>query len=521
MWKSILLFICLALLGAAAAWLADRPGSITLHWGSWRIDTSPALAVLTGLVLAVISALVYRIWRFFIAGPAALARSRRDARRQKGYQALSRGLVAVAAGDAGEARKLAKRTAALLDDPPLTLLLSAQAAQLDGDEAGARQHFESMSENSDTEFLGLRGLLVQARREGDDLRALELSRRAYALRPDTRWVVAERFALESGQGEWSNARDVARRARKRGLLPTDDGDRYLAICDLGAALAAEASGNAGEALKLARQALSSAPGLTPAICAVARLWTAAGSGRKAQRLLEKNWSVASHPDLAEAYLDAAGVSEPDARLAALRKLTASAAEHEESKLVLARAALAADALEEAEALLSDLTGGTADRSALRLMADLAEARGADDQARHWLRLAAMAPEEAAWTCEGCHHRASEWAPHCAECGAFDSLHWQRPNSEAAAADIPLAIPQAPAADTSAEDAPEEEEADSAGGDAAADAGEAPAIEILPPQTGSLAQAEAAAGDDSDAGDRARFIDENGTVRDPDDSRTQS
>jgi hypothetical protein len=43
-------------------------------------------------------------------------------------------MVAVAAGDAAEAGRQAKRADALLGDPPLTMLLSAQAAQLNGDD---------------------------------------------------------------------------------------------------------------------------------------------------------------------------------------------------------------------------------------------------------------------------------------------------------------------------------------------------------------------------------------------------
>ena len=55
----------------------------------------------------------------------------------------------------------------MLDEPPLTLLLSAQAAQLEGDDQAARGYFEAMLDQPATAFLGLRGLLVQAERTGD------------------------------------------------------------------------------------------------------------------------------------------------------------------------------------------------------------------------------------------------------------------------------------------------------------------------------------------------------------------
>lgn len=522
MWKSVFLFLILALIAGAAAWLADRPGAITLQWDIWRIETSPGVAVLAAVVLVALTIVGYRVWRIFIAGPKALAARRRDARREKGYQALSRGLVAVAAGDGAEAKKLAKRTATLLDDPPLTLLLSAQAAQLDGDEAEARRQFEAMREDGDTEFLGLRGLLVQARRDGDDEQALALARRAYELRPDTRWVVAECFALESAQGQWDKARAIAQRARKQQLLP--DGDtaaRYLAVCDLGAALAAEGAGNNREALNLARRALSQAPDLTPGLATAARLWGATGEPRKARRLLEKNWRLSPHPELAAAYLAISDGNTPAEQLAALKKLTASAAEHEEGRLALARAALNAGEYGEAETLLSAILAHNPERRALRMMADLTEARSAaGDDARIWLRRAATAPEEAAWTCEVCHHRAAAWNAHCGDCGTFDGLRWQHPAEPANGTEARLALTDNPSGGTAAAAAAAERQdskparaADTAKSAGAADDG-IPDIEILPPQTGALAAAEAAAGEIGDKGDTGSFVDQDGFVRDP-------
>src|SRR5207244_3592662 len=83
-----------------------------------------------------------------------------------GYRALTQGMVAVAAGDAEEAQRQARKADVLLAEPPLTLLLSAQAAQLGGDEDAARRFFSEMLNRPETEFLGLRGLLMQAGRGG-------------------------------------------------------------------------------------------------------------------------------------------------------------------------------------------------------------------------------------------------------------------------------------------------------------------------------------------------------------------
>src|SRR5262249_57792128 len=100
--------------------------------------------------------------------PRRCARGGADNRRRKAYRALTQGMVAVAAGDAGEARRQAKLAGTLLNDPPLTLLLAAQAAQLDGDERAAEKYFRAMLDRPETAFLGLRGLLMQSLKAGNN-----------------------------------------------------------------------------------------------------------------------------------------------------------------------------------------------------------------------------------------------------------------------------------------------------------------------------------------------------------------
>jgi HemY protein len=146
------------------------------------------------------------------AAPRAFVRARRARTREKGYRALTQGLVAVAAGDPASAKRFAKKADVLLNEPPLTLLLSAQAAQLGGDEGAAERYFRTMLANPQTAFLGVRGLLMQAVRRGDHGEALLLSRRAQEIQPRTPWVLATRFDLEARAGNWSTAEAVLREA---------------------------------------------------------------------------------------------------------------------------------------------------------------------------------------------------------------------------------------------------------------------------------------------------------------------
>ena len=114
MTATLLLIVKLAILIAIAVWLADRPGSVEIVWQGYVIEVSFALFVLAIAVLMALSGLFYWLWRALVRTPANLGRSRLLARRERGYEALTQGLVAVAAGDAANARKLSKRATVLL-----------------------------------------------------------------------------------------------------------------------------------------------------------------------------------------------------------------------------------------------------------------------------------------------------------------------------------------------------------------------------------------------------------------------
>ena len=430
--RALLIFFALAALSVGGAWLADRPGLIALQWGGRQIETSIAVAATALLALLIVVAASYRFWRWLLSSPMALSSLRAEGRRRKGYQSLSSGLVAVAAGDLAEAKKLARRTAQLLDEPSLTLLLSAQAAQLDGDESAARGYFQAMRERPETEFLGLRGLLVQARRAGDWAEALTLARRAFALRPDAPWVGQELFSLETAAGDWTAAEKTLAHTVRRKLLGAAEAARRQAVVLFAQARAADDHGEDKRALDLARKAHAQLPDFAPATALAGRLHAVAGDPRKARKLLREGWQTAAHPDLLAAWLDIHPTDDAKARLDVVQKLTTDHESDPESRMALAQAALDAEDYDLAREHLQALDAQAPAARVARLFADLEEAELGDGAAaRQWLRQAAALPADATWVCQSCAQQNAQWAPHCPDCGSFDAFAWRQPPSAGA------------------------------------------------------------------------------------------
>ncbi|TMJ93120.1 MAG: heme biosynthesis protein HemY, partial [Alphaproteobacteria bacterium] len=170
--RVIIYLIVLAALAYGAVWLAERPGEVAITWQGERIDTSVMVAAVAVAAVAVAAVLVWSILRAIMHAPHAIARYRRERRGQRGYRAVSRGLIAVGSGDACGAQKFTAEALRIAPREPLTLLLTAQSAQLAGDCDAAVATFQEMAARDDTRVLGLHGLFVEAQRRHDHAAAL-------------------------------------------------------------------------------------------------------------------------------------------------------------------------------------------------------------------------------------------------------------------------------------------------------------------------------------------------------------
>ena len=455
--RALIFFAKVALLVFIAVWLANRPGELVLQWYGWQVQTSVAILILFIVIVAALSAIGWRMWGRVLGLPGGLKRGRSDRRMRKGYQALTQGMVAVAAGEPDEARRHARRADSLLEEPPLTMLLSAQAAQLNGDEQAAKRYFSRMLEDDDTRFLGLRGLLRQAEREGDLKGALEYARQAYDIRPQTPWVLNSLFDLSLKTGELERALDAVEESRKRNLIDRETARRRRAVILSELARRAQAEGKTSFARDYAKEALDLAPGLIPAVRVYARLLIEQDRGRAAAKAVEKAWAHQPHPDLVDLYLQARPAKTQKDRYVRVKRLAEKYPGHRQSELALGRAALQAEQWADAKRHLEAAGGPQPSEEVCRELAELAERQNDDrEAARGWLRKATEAPADPAWLCTTCGAMADDWQAVCGHCGTFDSFAWQTPPRAGAglAADETLAR-----LETGAEGGPDVEDAE--------------------------------------------------------------
>jgi len=427
--RTLIWFVIAAAAMLGAVWLAERPGTVTAEWHGWRLDTSVGALLVAIIVLILVCLALWLLYRWIVGAPGALLEGWGESRRRRGYRELTQGLAAVAAGDGVEAQKHARKAEQLLSEPPLTLLLSAQAAQLTGDRESAARAFSAMLDDEQTAFLGLRGLIGQALREGDQAKALAYAERAFRLRPQTPWVVHSLFDMQAQIGQWEAAQETLDTGLRRKVVTQDKGRTLKALLLVERSRAAEHNGGAADALALAREAFGLAPERIAVSSRLAELQIKTGDSKRAMKTLERGWALAPHPDLAELYVKASGETEALKRVGVVRRLVSQKPDDIEGHLALAQASLDAGLWGEARRHLEAAGGINPTVRVCRMMAEVEE-RAQSDQAKvhEWLARATHAPADRAWRCSACGAHHESWRSVCENCGAFGTLHWRAPGT---------------------------------------------------------------------------------------------
>ena len=419
--RVVFFLIVVGALSLGVVWLADRPGDVVVTWQGWRIETS--LMVLASAVLAAMAtlALSWTVLRTVLNSPFTLFNLLHRRRGERAYDAISRGLIAVGAGDLLAARKHSAEARRIAPAEPLALLLHAQSAQLGGDREAADRAFRAMASRADTKALGLHGLFVEAQRRGDVSSARAFAEEAVRTSPVLTWAGKAVLEFRCATGDWAGALaflESTKRSLDKAIY-----QRQRAVMLTARALAAEET-DRDNAKAFALEAAKLSPTLVPAAALAGRMLAEAGELRKATRILNKAWQAHPHPELARVFADLRFGDTARDRLKRIEVLAKKVPGHVEGALALARAALDAQQFGKARAALAAYLGSPSRRIAL-LMAELERAEHSDEgRAREWLARALHAAPDPAWTADG--HVSDRWLPVSPVTGRLDAFDWRVP-----------------------------------------------------------------------------------------------
>ena len=438
MFQTLWFFIKIVALIALLGWVITLSGETDIEILEYNIKapTNILLLILLGSILILF--FTYKIIKGIFSIPQVISKTREESRHQKGYNALTRGLVAVAAGDSKQATYFARRAQNLLPNfkehdnggaKALHLLLEAQSARLRGEDAVAQNRFETLMLDKDAGFLGIRGLLKTAMDNGNYRLALEHAEHASKLYPNQTWVLQTLYDLQIKNKRWDDVLKTAHKMKKTKTIETDKIQSDEVAIHLMRFDDALNEGYDKIALNHLKAAYKIDDNFVPTITRYAEYYIAIGKPKKAASFIKKTWSKNPHPDLGKIWDKLAPSAEKTdtKRLQWYKKLVDINPADANSHILAARAAIDLSLWGEARAYLITAQKIMPSAQIFRLLATIEQNSSHNEESIHDLmEKAASALPDKVWICAQTGMIYEEWTAIATPHDSFNTVIWQYP-----------------------------------------------------------------------------------------------
>lgn len=317
------LLILVAALGLMAAWIGANPGSVTMLWFGYQIETSVAVLLLLAIIASMLATFAYNLLKKIYLAPRRYSERRTVKQYRTGFAEITHSIAALAASDVSAAARHARKAEKALGTTPLTLLLRAQISKNAGSDEESRQLLEQLLEFPETEYLAAKSLSDVAVKRDMLPQALTLAERAHKTNPRARGGAWSVFGLLLDGGNFQEAEIHARKAQKSGAFSFSDMTEAKGKIALRQAENSLANGHKENALALARKAVKCLPGDVKAAELCAKLYMETGQAKKAAAVIQKQWTIAASSELARIFLQSIELEKPKKREKLVHGLIAS------------------------------------------------------------------------------------------------------------------------------------------------------------------------------------------------------
>ena len=160
MLKILFIFITLTLTGFITIWFKKDPGTISIIWQGWLIESSiPIISTLILLLFSIIL-LLFFISKRIIFFPKSLHKSLNNRRKIKADAAIIKGFAAKNMGEIRLARNYSNQ-AKFLNNTPLKLLLDSEINNYYGNNAKSLELHQNMLKHPETLLMSIKKVTIQ------------------------------------------------------------------------------------------------------------------------------------------------------------------------------------------------------------------------------------------------------------------------------------------------------------------------------------------------------------------------
>lgn len=421
--KFIFIFGLFCVLGF---FIFNNPGSASFEWMGYSVKVPIGLFIASLFLVLVLASVFLNVLKFFCSLPQTYLSVLKKKKTQKSKSLLIDGLSAIAAGQNQEAKEIMKLTSEVIPtDDDLTQFVAAQASYMIGDEENATRMYLNLLKNKRTSFLGLRGLLMQAKERNDYNLTQEYINKSIAIRPDSPWLQSE-YLINSIRLAQKGIFSENEKNKLLKYIPKDLWHKHKAMIywlKLQSNLPISYSDREDLHLKI----FSFAPEWILNVKKLAELYIKMSSFSKAQKIIMDSFKKTPHRILGELWDIVFSDLQPMDRYRTMEKLVSGNEMHAESQYSLAQSAIKAQLWGQAEKHLDQFLSYGVTKTGCLLMAELMEKKypTQPELSREWLQRAAQINSDYNWQCNNCSSTYGDWHLICSNCNEIDKIFWQQ------------------------------------------------------------------------------------------------
>ena len=423
MLKILFIFITLTLTGFITIWFKKDPGTISIIWQGWLIESSiPIISTLILLLFSIIL-LLFFVSKRIIFFPKSLNKSLNNRRKIKADTAIIKGFAAKNMGEIRLARNYSNQ-AKFLNNTPLKLLLDSEINNYYGNNAKSIELHKNMLKHPETLLMSIKKVTTQHINNKDIKNAIKTINMSPKSKYTPKWFFYASLQLNILDNNWGQVTNCIKNINK--YTDTNKDSIKLIKSKIFLHKALEYNKNTDKILesKDIDTSLKFDPSFAPAIVLKARLLY-----KKDKELglayIQKSWKKYSHPDISN-YLINILHNEPRHKSLKIIKALIILDNDTYNNAALVKAALQIEAWPLARQAISLIPEKYWTKSIYLMMADLdKKEHGDNNKYKYWLEKSQNAILDFSWGCTSCSYISGKWVLICPKCSSLDSIHWQK------------------------------------------------------------------------------------------------
>lgn len=333
--RIILILVVISLCSMAVSWVTDEPGRVIIDWSFYHIETSMATGLTAIALLTLLFVLSYSVIILLLHTPGQWTRSRLAKRQMLGLESITASFAAIAAHDLAVARKKLLRAQQYLPHQPMTMMLAAQIARLEGNESKSRLYIEKMLGHEVTEFIALRNLIENAVNSGDNTLAIEYAEKALTIKPQDNWLITTIAMLYVKTGRHQDAARLLELSLKKRYIDKQFFYRETAHALYETAKQLTEHKRYDSAISHIKESLKKLPYFPEASSLLAEIYLKKADLKSSINTIEKAWKIAPHKSLRLYLLEILEKSDNRKKIIpSVQKIAKIHPEHEESLMLI-------------------------------------------------------------------------------------------------------------------------------------------------------------------------------------------